>query len=135
MPTPITDAELADLRRIAEAMPSGPYQIKNDPAETRLKAVAYSYEYDPGEFVSVWLARELTPKDANFFAGWNRETCLRLLAELARLRAANAEMAAALEPFAAIWNCDRDESMLMPWADCKVAAETLARHEAAKGQK
>lgn len=41
-----------------------PWEIKQDPTEYRLKAVCGKYEYEPNEFASVWIARELSDEIA-----------------------------------------------------------------------
>lgn len=46
----------------------GPWTATDDPVESRLKAIKAQYEYEPGEIASVWVAREISPKDATLIA-------------------------------------------------------------------
>ncbi len=47
-------------------LPPAPWAKRPDPGETRLFAVSYRYEYEPREFSSVWVARELDSPTADF---------------------------------------------------------------------
>lgn len=40
-----------------------PWTVTTDPTETRCKAIKAQFEYEPREFASVWVAREVS--DAN----------------------------------------------------------------------
>lgn len=45
-----------------------PWEIREDPTEYSLKAIAGKYEYEPNEFASVWIARELTEDNAKLIS-------------------------------------------------------------------
>lgn len=44
------------------------WEIKQDPIELRLFGITTRYEYEPGEYASVWIAREVSKEHANLIA-------------------------------------------------------------------
>jgi hypothetical protein len=40
------------------------WEIAQDPTELRCKAIKAQYEYEPGEFASVWVCREVAAEHA-----------------------------------------------------------------------
>lgn len=123
-PDPITDAELAEIEQ-RHAVLTPRMELHAMPSWAEIDEMHYHRGVLLAEINSVKRQRDYAEQAA--YPTENAKIC-ELEAELTRLRTANAEMVAALEPFAEIWKGGED------WADCKVAAETLARHEA-KGEK
>ena len=72
-----------DLTKLSPA----PFEVRQDPVEVGCKAVCHKFEYEPREFATVWIAREMKEADAVFLAlarqaftimlkrGWGVEKC------------------------------------------------------------
>lgn len=41
-----------------------PWEVTQDPIESRCSAIKARFEYEPGEFASIWIAREVKLEDA-----------------------------------------------------------------------
>lgn len=48
---------------------TAPYEVVADPTELSTFAIKGRMEYEPREFCSVWVAREMTREDADYIAG------------------------------------------------------------------